>query len=171
MSLRSMQCPSAEPLGPALLAIALAPALIAPLGTELTRKSAKSLHTIAAFVPSARLRRRLVSFLLTSLFLPFLLLSHARFLGSIMGRMGCKVVAGCGGDDVLVSCWHHPSHGASRVPGRKGRPQPREGRKGTGTGRAERRPGGGHARWGERPAPAGRLCPPASPQAGGTRRC
>lgn len=56
MSLRSMQCPSAELLGPAPLAIALAPALIAPLGTELTRKSAKSLYAIAAFVPLACLR-------------------------------------------------------------------------------------------------------------------
>lgn len=50
---------------------------------------------------------------------------------------------------------------ASRVPGRKGRPQPRaerdgEERKGTGTGRAERRPGGSRQ--------AGRA--PSSPQAG-----
>lgn len=62
-----------------------------------------------------------------------------------------------GGSDVVARLCRR----ASRVPGRKGRPQPRaeqdrEERKGMGTGRAERRPGGSRQ--------AGRA--PGSPRAG-----
>lgn len=158
-----MQCPSAEPLGPAPLAIALAPALITPLGTELTRKSAKSLHTIAAFVPSACLRRRLVSFLLTSLFLPFLLLSHAQFLGSIMGRMGCKVVAGCVGGrcpGILLAPsqpWGQPGarqERASPAPGGEERDGDRKGRAA---------PGGRPREVGRAPSSRGQVVPSSLP--------
>lgn len=55
---------------------------------------------------------------------------------------------------------------ASRVPGRKGRPQPCLERKGMGTERAEWRLGRGHTRWESAQLPPGRLCPSAPPRAG-----
>lgn len=161
-----------ELLGAALLAVVLTLSVITLLGKELARKGARTT------LPLARLGQRLAS-----LFLPFFLSfsflsSPGRFFRLLAQQRGWKrggALARAVEGKRCSGAWQRRGRcRASRVPGRKGRPQPSlepdEERKGMGTERAEWRPGRGHSRWESARLPPGRLCPSASPRGWGTAR-